>query len=123
MDYRVSSILSELKSDVFQRPMNLNGWRTRFNNLFNQNIDETSRIALLDAHAKVYDLAEAYLMEIGSDLGLIQATRRAEWNAICILEAQLRSTSAFLVPGELKKIMKRERLAGRMQVKRFPIPE
>lgn len=122
MDYRVSLLLDELKSMRLQDPIDLSFWRIRFNNLFSEISDETSRVALLDAHAKVYDLAEAYLIEIGTDPGLIQATRCAEWNAICILEAQLRSTSAFLVPGELKKIMQRERLAGRMQDK-LPIPD
>lgn len=114
MDTRVELLIDELTTHPVGQTLDFPYWRERFQTLFKEQLDETSRITLLAAYAALLDMMERGLVAQGHDPAAFQAARKMDWSTLCIEEALHRSGTELFHPADLNEIVQREVQAGRM---------
>ncbi len=114
MDTRAELLIDELTTHPVGQTLDFPYWRERFQALFKEQLDETSRITLLAAYAALLDMMERGLVAQDRDPAAFQNARKADWNALCIQEALHRSGTELFHPADLNEIVQREVEAGRM---------
>jgi hypothetical protein len=119
MDTRAELLIDELSTHPVGQPIDFPYWRDRFQILFKEPIEESSRVILLGAYAALLNLIERGLVAQGRDVAAFTEARRLDWNHLCLQEALFRSGTELFHPADLNEIVAREVAAGRMSSSDF----
>lgn len=114
MDPRAELLLDEFQTMPADQPLDFKRWRERFQSVFRENMDEESRIVLLQVYTVMLDTMERAIANDGRDLAPFLEARATDWKALCLEEASQRSESEHFHPHVLSEIVQREVNAGRM---------
>lgn len=114
MDPRAELLLDEFQTMPSDQPLDFNRWRERFQSVFSEDIDEESRVVLLQVYTVMLDTMERAIADQGNDVEPFREARAVDWNAMCMQEALFRSGTEHFHPTDLYEIVQRELSAGRM---------